>query len=171
MIVRRQFAGRSNKPKNMKNIKSIVILITLLICLSCSNKTKLKSNIINDKTERIRILNKEVKIFSEIQNGEFDLFNENGFGDDFLSVPGASYSYYLFSVKIKPNDIEKWKEGLIEKEGEIKKEKWVFDLIKVRRNEWIFNSEPKFYTRKEETGVDIIIFEKEGIIFKRIIKE
>ena len=152
----------------MRNTKSIFFIIVANICFSCSHKTELKSDQLNDKSERIDILSDEVKLFSEIQNAEFDLFNVNGFSDDFLVFPGASSTYYEFVVKLNQNDIEKWREDLIETNGNIEDEKWIFDLIKIRQNEWIINSKPKFYTRNGEYGVKIIIFEKEGIVFKSI---
>lgn len=155
----------------MKNKKSVIIVIMLFSCFSCSNETYLKSNTIVDKTERIIILSKEVTLLSEIQNAEFDLFNQNGFSDDFVSLPGSSESQYLFAIKVNPTTTENWKEGLTEIKGELKNEQWISDLTKTRPNEWIVNSVPKFYTRKDEKGVSIVLFEKEGIIFKRILQE
>ena len=152
----------------MRYTRIIILIINSMINFSCSHKTELKSDQINDKLNRIDILSREVKLFSDIQNAEFDLFNVNGFSDDIIVFPGTSSIFYKFVVKLNSKDIEKWKKGLIETKGNLQNEKWTFDLVKIRKNEWLINSEPKFYTRNGELGTKIIIFEKEGIVFKSI---
>jgi len=69
------------------------IFLGILICLgiqSCnsndSNSTNLTSNDITDRSERINILKREVKAFSELKDAEFYLVNANGFSNQRISV-------------------------------------------------------------------------------------
>ena len=152
----------------MTILKSVIIINLLTICVACSNKTELKSYAINEKAERIRILANEVKMFSEIEDAEFDLYNVNGFSGEIANLPGTSSIYYRFVIKVNPSDVEKWKQGFVETPRQKEVEKWNFDLIKVRAIQWKTTSEPKFYSRKDEIGVKLVIFANDGIIFKKI---
>ncbi|WP_291134391.1 hypothetical protein [Flavobacterium sp. UBA7663] len=132
----------------------------------------MNSSNIDNKNERIETLSKEVKLNSVIDDAEFDLFNVNGFSGDFSFLPGASSSFYQFAIKVNPVEIKKWEDDLLEIKGEIDSEKWIADLVLPRKNNWKTLSKPRFYTRKgNEQSVKIIIFEKEGLIFKRINQE
>jgi len=100
---------------------NVSFFLSILICLgiqSCnsndSNSTTLTSNDITDRSERINILKREVKVFSELKDAEFYLVNANGFSNQRITVPGASSLYYQFVIKIDTNDISKWTEGMTE---------------------------------------------------------
>lgn len=45
---------------------------------------------------------------------------------------------------------------------------WTKEIVEKRVSEWITNSEPELYTRKEN-NVMMIVFRNEGIIYKRLI--
>lgn len=176
----------------MKKLNIVFFIFFIIFCFSCSNneklnreknngsegrvddtsnERKLSSENIGNAKERVAVLSREIKMFSNIENAEFDLFNVNGFSNTSLFFPGASSWRYLFVIKVLPEDIEKWKTDLIAVEHINETPKWALDLIKIRNTEWNITSTPKFYTRNESGSVEIIIFEKEGIIFKRIIQD
>lgn len=144
-------------------------LIFCLLLLNCKHEPRISSKNFPDKNERIETLQKHVKFFSEVENAEFELFNLNGFEESFFSTPGATSLDYQFAVKIKPEDIENWKDpDLVQQFNYPKSVKWMDDLIQFRSNDWRINSIPELYTRKNEDDVIIIFFPKEGYIFKRI---
>lgn len=159
----------SLKMGKLEKIKCIVFLV-LFLCFSCSNKTEIKSSTIPDKKERVQKLLKEIKADSEILDAEFDLFNVNGFSDDFVMIPGSSSIDYKFVVKVDPKKISNWTKDLSETSGNIGSEKWTVSLIEKREKEWKTATEPVFYKRKNDPSVVFIIFEKEGIIYKRILR-
>jgi len=92
-------------------------------------------------------LSKEVHFYSKVFNAEFNLFNVNGFNHkpNFFDVPGSSSRHYKFLVKINPSDTRLWKKGFLEIKADIKKEKWVFDLIPKLPEEWKIYSKPNFF--------------------------
>ena len=155
----------------MKNLKLLPNIFVLIFILSCTNKTKINSLDITDKGERIETLKKEIKINSGIENAEFDLFNVNGFSDDFISLPGSSSCNYKFVVRVKPKDVSQWTKNLSVINGEVNSEQWMLKLIQKRKNEWITCSKPIFYSREGESGIKIIVYEKEGIIYKSIFED
>ena len=122
------------------------------------------------KQERIENLSEEITVFSEILDAEYDLFNSSGFGMNSDTGLGPTDTDYKFVLKVKPTDVSKWKKGLIETKGDIKNERWIQELTQVRKQNWITQSEPIFYTRPNEFNLTIVIYEKEGLIFKHIIQ-
>jgi hypothetical protein len=62
----------------MENLTKSLIILTLILT-SCSEVTRLDSDEFTTIEDRIEILEKEVRVFSEIQDAEFELFNVNGF--------------------------------------------------------------------------------------------
>lgn len=153
----------------LKKLKFMMILVFLLF-VSCSNKTEIVSKNISDKNERIQKLIVEIKYFSGIRDAEFDLYNVNGFSDDFVMIPGSSSIDYKFVVKVNPKKVADWTTDLEKTTGDIRAEKWVNSLIETRKNNWQTTSKPIFYKRKDDDTIRVIVFEKEGIIFKHILK-
>lgn len=153
----------------LKKINFTLILV-LLFCFSCSNKTEIKSKNISDKNERIQQLIVEIKYFSGIRDAEFDLYNINGFSDDFVMIPSRSSIDYKFVIKVIPKKISDWTKDLQKTTGNIQSEKWAGSLIETRKNNWQTASKPVFYKRKNDSTITVIVFEKEGIIYKRILK-
>lgn len=152
----------------MKNLNLLGLLLMILTCFSCSDKTKINSQKINDINERIEKLKPEIKTYSKILDAEFDLFNVNGFSNAFTFVPGGSSSDYKFVVKVNPKDIPAWTSDLQKTEGDIQSEEWVISLTESRKNNWKTASEPVFFKRENSNAVTIIVFAKEGIIYKHI---
>lgn len=153
----------------LKKLNFMMILV-FLFCASCSNKTEIVSKNISDKNERIQKLIVEIKYFSGIRDAEFDLYNVNGFSDDFVMIPGSSSIDYKFVVKVNPKKVADWTTDLEKTNGDIRAEKWVNSLIETRKNNWQTTSKPIFYKRKDDDTIRVIVFEKEGIIFKHILK-
>ena len=145
-----------------------LIILGLNSCSDTSNLNKLDSDDYNTKEERIEVLKKEIKSFSEFENAEFELFNVNGFSISRTTVPGASSWDYKFAIKVNPSNVDKWTDGLITTELDAYDDKWAKKIIQERENDWTTESEPEFYHRKEDS-VLMIVYKSEGIIFKHII--
>ncbi|MCM0666077.1 hypothetical protein [Flavobacterium tyrosinilyticum] len=128
----------------------------------------MNSENIENKNERIEKLSPEIKVHSEILDAEFNLFNVNGFNNNFFTVPGSSSRDYKFVIKIKNAHIPLWTKDLEKVKGNLETEKWMKSLGETRQNNWKTISEPIFYKRKNEPNGTIIVFEKEGIIYKHI---
>ncbi|MGD1891377.1 MAG: hypothetical protein ACFB15_12395 [Cyclobacteriaceae bacterium] len=120
------------------------------------------------KKERVEVLKKEIKSFSDFENAEFELFNVNGFSNSRATVPGASSWDYKYAIKVKPSDVDKWTAGLLKIETDSSNDNWAKKIVQERKNDWKTETEPEFYSR-EEANVIIIVFRSDGIIFKRVI--
>ena len=150
------------------------VFLSILICLgiqSChsnnSSSTTLTSNDIADRSERINILKREVKVFSELKDAEFYLVNANGFSNQRISVPGASSLNYQFVIKIDTNDISKWTEGMTELSKGDTNNSWMDKLLLSRKENWNVHSIPKVFTRIGDS-VTMLIYKDEGIIYKKL---
>lgn len=145
-----------------------LLILTFSSCSETVNSNKLDSDNYNTKQERIEVLKKEIKSFSEFENAEFELFNVNGFSNSRITVPGASSWDYKYAIRINPSDVDKWTDGMILIDSADYNSSWMKMIIKERANNWITKSEPEVYIRK---GGDIIMFvyRNEGIVFKRVV--
>jgi hypothetical protein len=154
----------------MKKINLIlgILIFVLSSCSDSSNSSSLDSDNYDTKEERVEVLKKEIKSFSDFENAEFKLFNVNGFSNSRTTVPGASSWDYKFAIKVNTLDVNKWINGMIEVETDEHNAPWIKEIIQQRQNEWITNSEPKLYTRNAD-NVMVIVHHPEGIIFKRVI--
>ena len=148
--------------------------LSILICLSIqscnssdSNSTTLTSKDIADRSERINILKREVKVFSELKDAEFYLINANGFSNQRISVPGASSLNYQFVIKIDTNDISKWTEGMTETSSYSTDNYWMDKLLISRKENWNIHSTPKVFTRIGDSVI-IFVYKDEGIIYKKL---
>jgi len=150
---------------NVKFFLSILISLGILSCNSNdSNSTTLTSKDVTDKSQRINILKKEVKIFSELKDAEFYLINANGFSNQRISVPGASSLNYQFVIKIDTNDISKWTEGMTETSGY---SNWMDELLISRKENWNMHSIPKVFTRIGDSVI-MFVYNDEGIMYKKL---
>ena len=85
-------------------------------------------------------------------------------------ISGASYWDYKFVVKVNQADIDKWTAEMLKVELENYDISWTTTIIEKRKTEWIINSIPEFYTRKN-SDVTLLVYRAEGIIFKRVIQD
>jgi hypothetical protein len=154
----------------MKELKILIglLILTLGSCSETANSNKLDSDNYNTKDERIEILKKEIKSFSEIENAEFELFNVNGFSNSRTTVPGASSWDYKFAIRINPLDVDKWTNGMISIDSVDYNDSWMEMIIKVRAEDWRTESEPEIYTRKGD-NVMMFVYRNEGILFKSVV--
>ena len=148
-------------------------IIACFIIQSCNtNKpasTTLNSDDFDDKSERIAVLKKEIKVFSEINDAEFQLINANGFSNQRNSVPGASSWIYHFAIKVDTNDVYKWTAGMIEIPNSNTETDWIDMIPGSRKQNWQLQSAPKVYTRND-SSVTMFVYKHEGIIYKEIIR-
>ncbi len=113
-------------------------------------------------------MQKQVSLFSEILDTEFELFNINGFSNQRASIPGSSSWDYKIAIIVKPKDIVKWTENMKDTIFINYNTSWTSEIIRHRKIYWKINSLPKYYYRKGE-DVTMLVYEPEGVIFKRII--
>lgn len=149
--------------------KFVFGVIVCLLLFNCGqNESRINSRKIQNKEDRIEELKKHVKLFSEIDNAEYDLFNVNGFKPQRTSIPGSSSQDYKFVVRVKQKDLDNWTDGFIEFSPHLTSDGWMETLIRPRKDEWKIQSPPHYYRREVEDGVLLIVYPEEGIIFKRI---
>ena len=155
------------------NLFRLFISFCLILSWSCSstnNSNKLDSIDFPVKAERIRTLEKEVKLYSPILDAEFSLFNANGFSNSRTSVPGASSWDYKFGVKVHPNDLDNWVIEMDQIERKNYNTHWIEEIIPASRNTWQRTSQSELYTRRH-SNVVVLLYRQEGFIFKRIMAD
>lgn len=153
----------------MKKLFHLIIIIGLFGgCKSNdSNSTTLDSDDYTSKADRIKVIKKEIKFFSDFHDAEFELFNVNGFQNQ-TWVPGASSWDYKFAIRIDTLNISKWTSGMQEIGLNEYDDHWTKEITKQRKQNWQTNSEPHYFIRNGE-NITMLVYKKEGIIFKRVI--
>jgi hypothetical protein len=150
------------------------IFITIGLSGSCSSSdtkfTKLDSDEYESRVDRIEILRKEVKYFSDFHDAEFELFNVNGFRNQRTSTPGLSSWDYKFVVKIDTINISKWTNGMKAAKSTDFDDNWTKEITRKRKQNWETISEPQYFIRDGE-NVTMLVYLKEGIIFKRVTNQ
>lgn len=150
-----------------KLTKFAVILILGLD--SCSETMRLDSDQFNTIEARIEILKEEVHFFSDVQDAEFELFNVNGFKSQGQPlIPGPSSLDYKFAVKVDTADVNGWTAGMVKFDPENYDDSWTREIIRERSVNWNTTGEPIYFKREAE-DVKLVLFQEDGIIFKRII--
>ena len=155
-------------------MKTLIYTLSLIALLSScknnnSNSTILNSKDYEDKTERINVLENQIKTYSAIIDADFELFNVNGFNNERIIIPGASSIDYKFVIKIDTADISKWTNGMNETTLSENDSSWINSLKEHRKQNWETNSTPQFYIN-DEKNITVIVFKSEGILFKRVMK-
>jgi len=137
-------------------------------CSDSANLSQLNSIDYKTKEERVEILKKEIKFFSNFEDAEFELFNVNGFSNGRIDLPGPSSWNYRFVIKVKPSDINKWTKGMVKMEFDNYDTQWMRKITEERKGVWKTETAPEFYTRKGER-VFMAVYRFEGIVFKSIV--
>ncbi|QQR98084.1 MAG: hypothetical protein IPK18_00670 [Sphingobacteriales bacterium] len=152
---------------------NLLVLLYLLFFFSCKNSkdyTKLDSDDFSERKDRIEKLKENIVYASEIIDAEFELFNVNGFTNTRnTSVPGASSWNYQFVVKIDTSNIQKWLNTFTETKNVVPNLQLISEITKKRKENWKTISKPKFYIRQNDESTFIVLYEKEGIIFKSVV--
>ncbi len=168
MLLTYRYKTPYNSTISMKTLLNIIITIGLFGCTSSnSDSTKLDSDNYECTTDRIEILRKEIKAFSDFKDTEFELFNVNGFHNQRTSIPGASSWDYKFVIRVDTTNIIDWTNGMKQIELKDYDANWTQELIKNRKQNWKTNSDAEFFGRDGE-DVTMVVFRKEGIIYKRV---
>lgn len=142
------------------------ICILLLSCTGTAmEKNKLDSDDYETAAQRVKALRKVITAPSDFTDAEFELFNVNGFGDQQPGVAGASSWDYKFVVRADTADLSKWIMGAQPMEIKGFDNGWITEIVKNREQNWNMASSPKYYVKD---GVTTVIFEKEGIVCKRV---
>jgi hypothetical protein len=133
------------------------------------SKQEMNSGTITDASERIEKLSKEVVLYSNITDTEYDLFNSGGFSDGFHFFDlGPTDANYNFIVKVKPADIPKWTVNMTEVKDSLEIIPQINALIKTRPKNWRTRSKPRFYIWENSYGSISVIYAEEGIVFRSI---
>ncbi|MFT3912386.1 MAG: hypothetical protein QM737_23365 [Ferruginibacter sp.] len=158
--------------KTMSALKNIfpILLVLLTSCNSKTSSSILDSSNFDSPKERIGFLSKQIAVKSSIKDCDFELFNVNGFDDERFSVPGASSSDYKFGAIVNEEDLSKWTLGLKDTILKNYDFSWVLKLIQKRPENWSIHYPPKFYVNTDK-NLTLLVYEVEGVIFERIIKE
>ncbi len=171
----------------MKKYIHFILLFGLLILVSCdsnssdkiNNDNKLESFDVENKQERIEVLSKQIKVYSEILDAEFSLFNANGFGNTIIFVPAASSWDYKMAIKIDKKNIGKWLKGMYETKKNPQDSVWINSILEKlddkRKRNWQKSTKDaastRFNTFYDNGQSKITIFYwAEEIIFQRIIQ-
>jgi len=155
-----------------------IVLISLLVLIGISSivfylisrdrnteppTTKTKSSSFSIKEQKLAFLTKYVKEYSDVYNAEYSIeYQNNNYG----FVPGPSEWDIRVVLKVQPEKVSDWVEGFQEVSEEMVHFDWWGELD-INEHEWNRNSKPRFYKRKNQ-DVYIIVYEVEGIIFKKI---
>ncbi|WP_103069156.1 hypothetical protein [Aquimarina sediminis] len=151
----------------MRQITRIFIIFLLTSCADNSKNT-IDSRPIDSAKERIEVLEKEIIKKSEFHDAEFLLFNVNGFSKSRNAIPGASSWDYQFVVKVEPTMVTNWTIGFQKSDNKEYETGWTDDLVAHRDNNWERKSTPQLYNRVDDNTI-VIVYQKEGIVFKRVI--
>lgn len=146
-----------------------LLFIGLILCITqCGSETKLDSDKYETSAERVEILSRWIKSYSPIKDAEFELFNVNGFDDWSWSIPGPSALNYKFAVKVDTADVSKWYDGMTEVSIGVDSIGWTEDITQHRKENWQTSGTPRYYERTGQ-GVKMIVYPKDGILFKKVI--
>lgn len=144
------------------------LVSSITACSNEHNTNKLDSDDFANHMVRVEKLKNEIKTYSDFTDAEFELFNVNGFKGSRISIPGASSLDYKFAIKLAPEDIHKWTGGMDEVFPEAYDVSWTKEITAERNVNWKTSSAPSFFTRKE-AEVMMLVYEREGILYKRVI--
>ncbi|MDE3743308.1 hypothetical protein [Maribacter polysaccharolyticus] len=146
----------------------LLYFLALASCTDTPIKDELYSINYETKAERVNVLKGEITAKSDFENAEFLLYSSNGFTFNPSSLFTPDYKDYKYVVKVSPEDIDKWTTGLTKVTPSVDFEVWPHNLIRIRKEEWQLQSKPEYYTMKEES-VYVLVYRKEGILFKKAI--
>ncbi len=144
----------------------LILFLTFLpivACESANRSTDTYSTNFSQESEKIVFLKKYVKCFSPVSAAEFHIiYHDNSTG----LVPGPSDGDLKIVIRIAPSDIPKWTAGFREVEKDDIDLSWIPDIpLEVSR--WKSVSRPGYY-RRPGGKVEMVVYGKEGVLFKRI---
>ncbi|SHJ06338.1 hypothetical protein [Pseudozobellia thermophila] len=154
----------------MNRLFFTVSVCCIMLC-SCSDeeiKKELYSLNYGTKAERVATLKKEIEVHSDFENAEFLLYNSKGFTFHVNTFYLPEYRDYRYVIKLNPEDIDKWLKGFEKVNPSESFEEWPDKLIRIRRDEWPLQSTPEYYAMENEM-VYMLVYRKEGVIFKKAI--
>jgi hypothetical protein len=110
-------------------------------------------------TDKIQFLKRYLALPTAVEAAEFHVvYHDNSGG----GIPGPSDWYIQAVLKVTPPDLSAWTQN-IKETSEKQDLAWGYSLAQQRG--WKLLSAPKVYTA---AGKIVVVFEKEGIIFKRL---
>lgn len=149
-------------------ISILLLLFTAALGTSCNPDSNTISSKDLSREERIATLKANINSYSDIIDAEYDLFKTGGFNNHGTVALGPTDYDYRYAVKVKPEDVKKWIEGLSVIEGDANNEKWMGKLLYHNSKDWKTNSKPILYGRKDLEGTLSVVYMPEGIIYRHI---
>lgn len=125
-----------------------------------SMNTDTRSASLPNDQAKVEFLKRYLKLPSDVQAAEFHILyqaNSKGF------VPGPSDYDIRAVVKVPPDKVPLWTAEFrrTDKPYDVT---WAYELLP-KAERWSVHSAPVFYERE---GVEVVTFEPEGIVFKRV---
>ena len=149
----------------MRQLLFCLLIATLLAgCNLCDSLERYSANYPN-KEERIAALAAEIQEASPMLDAEFKLHNVNGFSDCNIMVPGASYWHYVMAIKVAPENIDAWLEGMEAVDSIPEHTAYIKMVVNPRPHYWYTESAPEYYQRPEGNST-LILHRPEGILYK-----
>jgi hypothetical protein len=161
-----------NKPSTPSWVgRAIWLAVGVTIGLTLLNVFRPKPNLLTTDTRsaslpndqaKVEFLKRYLRLPSEVQEAEFHItFHDNSKG----MVPGPSDFDVRAAVKVPPDKVPAWT-------AELRKTSAPFDIswaeeFLPKDDRWATHSPPTFYERE---GVQVVTYEPEGIVLKRVQK-
>ena len=150
----------------IQQLKKFVFgLLLLLIVVGCKGSltTETSSDKFPSKEERVTFLKKYVTVYSDVIDTQFYI----DYHDNSGMPPGPSDWNILVAMKVPPETVKDWVDKDFEAvSGQEVKLSW-WDTLKLDDTIWSRSSQPKFYTKKNQS-IYMAIYEQEGIILKKM---
>ena len=144
----------------------ILLLLISILYIGCGAKdrsTDTRSKTFTTDEQKIDFLKKYVRLYSSVKATEFHIiFHDNSTG----LVPGPSDWDIKVALLIESADIYKWLTEFTELTDEQCEITWVSEILP-EEPRWNRASKPQFYKRSGK-NVELTVYEKEGILLKRI---
>ncbi len=153
------------KDKEMRRLYHILFLILLSFaaCESENRTTDTRSTKFSQEGEKIAFLKRYVKLFSPVSAAEYHIvYHDNSGG----LLPGPSEWDIKIALVIAPSDVPKWIAGFREAGKDECDLSWVRE-IPLEGHPWIRGGRPRCYLRPG-TETELVVYGKEGILFKRM---
>ena len=151
----------SIKIKTIKRLSLYSLICWTIFIISCQPKNRsidIYSYQIENFSKKSEILKKYLKKESGLMEAEYHIwYQDNGTG----RVPGPSDYNLKLAMKIIPDSLDAWTNGLEKSSEKITLDHW--KELKLDENIWHLESDPELYYSRLKTEIKLV-FRKEHII-------
>ena len=156
-------------------IMSFILDMDIITVRSNADNGQRNSLDFKDKQEKLKFFKESFNCLSEIIDAEFYIASwvNAPYTQKRMDIPGPSAWDICYAVRVKPEDTQKWIDG-IAGDGTMKKSDFSklkfdwYERLSLSKSEWVTKSEPVFYKepRKDGSKEYMVIYKDEGIIFR-----